>query len=71
MQPRAAVPASALSTLPRMKVGMIGLGYVGLPLSAAFVERGHEVVGLDGDCHKLDALARGESCVEAANLVRL
>jgi UDP-N-acetyl-D-glucosamine dehydrogenase len=54
-----------------MKVGIIGLGYVGLPLAAALVERGHQVVGLDSDRHKLDARARGESYIEAANLVRL
>jgi UDP-N-acetyl-D-glucosamine dehydrogenase len=44
-----------------MKVGIIGVGYVGLPLAVAFAEAGHEVVGLDTD-------ARG---IEAANLVRL
>ena len=30
-----------------MKIGIVGLGYVGLPLAVAFVEEGHEVVGVD------------------------
>ena len=32
-----------------MKVGIVGLGYVGLPLAVAFAEAGYEVVGLDTD----------------------
>ena len=32
-----------------MKVGIIGLGYVGLPLAVAFAEAGCEVVGVDAD----------------------
>jgi UDP-N-acetyl-D-glucosamine dehydrogenase len=47
-----------------MKVGIIGLGYVGLPLAVAFAEAGHEVVGLDSDPRKLQSLADGESYVE-------
>jgi UDP-N-acetyl-D-glucosamine dehydrogenase len=47
-----------------MKVGIVGLGYVGLPLAVAFCEAGHEVIGLDTDSRKLAALHRGESYVE-------
>jgi UDP-N-acetyl-D-glucosamine dehydrogenase len=47
-----------------MKVGIIGLGYVGLPLAVAFAEAGHEVVGLDTDAGKVDSLSRGESYIE-------
>ena len=32
-----------------MKIGVVGLGYVGLPLAVAFAEAEHEVVGLDAD----------------------
>ena len=46
------------------KVGIIGLGYVGLPLAVAFAEAGSEVVGLDVDQSKIDALGRGESYIE-------
>ena len=47
-----------------MKVGVIGLGYVGLPLAVAFAEEGHEVVGLDVDARRLEALGQGRSYVE-------
>jgi UDP-N-acetyl-D-glucosamine dehydrogenase len=46
-----------------MKVGVIGLGYVGLPLAVAFADEGHEVVGLDADPRKIDALAERRSYV--------
>jgi UDP-N-acetyl-D-glucosamine dehydrogenase len=47
-----------------MKVGIIGLGYVGLPLAVAFAEAGHEVVGLDTDQRKIEALSEGRSYIE-------
>jgi UDP-N-acetyl-D-glucosamine dehydrogenase len=47
-----------------MRVGVVGLGYVGLPLAVAFAAEGHEVVGLDADPRKIDALAEGRSYVE-------
>jgi UDP-N-acetyl-D-glucosamine dehydrogenase len=46
------------------KVGIVGLGYVGLPLAVAFGEVGVEVIGLDSDPAKVEALGRGESYVE-------
>jgi UDP-N-acetyl-D-glucosamine dehydrogenase len=45
------------------RVGIIGLGYVGLPLARAFVERGVAVLGFDTDPAKVDRLARGESYI--------
>jgi UDP-N-acetyl-D-glucosamine dehydrogenase len=47
-----------------MQIGIIGLGYVGLPLAVAFAEAGCEVVGLDVDAAKVAALAEGHSYVE-------
>ena len=47
-----------------MTIGIVGLGYVGLPLAAAFVEAGHDVIGLDTDARRVAATARGESYVE-------
>jgi UDP-N-acetyl-D-glucosamine dehydrogenase len=47
-----------------MKIGIVGLGYVGLPLAVAFAEAGHEVVGLDTDAGKVEALNAGRSYVE-------
>jgi UDP-N-acetyl-D-glucosamine dehydrogenase len=42
-------------------VGIIGLGYVGLPLLHAFHRAGFPVVGFDVDARKIDALKRGEN----------
>src|SRR6516225_2145815 len=42
-------------------VGVIGLGYVGLPLLAAFHRAGFPVIGFDVDPKKIDALRRGEN----------
>ena len=47
-----------------MKIGIVGLGYAGLPLAIAFCEAGHEVVGVDTDPRVADALAAGRSHVE-------
>ncbi|HEU0024396.1 MAG TPA: nucleotide sugar dehydrogenase [Thermoleophilaceae bacterium] len=47
-----------------MRIGIVGLGYVGLPLAVAFCEAGHEVVGVDVDARLVEALSRGESQVE-------
>jgi len=47
-----------------MKIGIVGLGYVGLPLAVAFAEAGHEVTGLEVDPAKVDALNGARSYVE-------
>jgi UDP-N-acetyl-D-glucosamine dehydrogenase len=47
-----------------MKVGIIGLGYVGLPLAVAFAEAGHDAVGLDADPRVVDGIRDGVSTVE-------
>ncbi|HEV2789980.1 MAG TPA: nucleotide sugar dehydrogenase [Solirubrobacterales bacterium] len=47
-----------------MQIGIIGLGYVGLPLAVAFAEEGCEVIGLDVDEAKVEALNAGESYIE-------
>jgi UDP-N-acetyl-D-glucosamine dehydrogenase len=46
-----------------MKVGIIGLGYVGLPLAQAFSKAGFPVLGFDTDPAKVERLARGESYI--------
>lgn len=43
-----------------MKVGVIGVGHVGLVTAACFAELGHEVVGMDDDEAKIATLSRGE-----------
>src|SRR5437764_620339 len=54
-----------------MKVGIMGLGYVGLPLAVAFAEEGHTVAGVEIDARKVEALARGQSYVEDIPSARL
>ncbi|MEZ0230833.1 MAG: nucleotide sugar dehydrogenase [Planctomycetota bacterium] len=46
-------------------VGVIGLGYVGLPLARAFAEAGYRVIGFDVDTKKVEKLERGESYIQA------
>jgi UDP-N-acetyl-D-glucosamine dehydrogenase len=47
-----------------MKVGIIGLGYVGLPLAVAFAEAGDEVIGVDVDAAGVEGLNAGRSRIE-------
>ncbi len=47
-----------------MKIGIVGLGYVGLPLAVAFGEAGHDVIALDADSRKIESLERGSSYIE-------
>ncbi len=47
-----------------MKIGVVGLGYVGLPLAVAFCDAGHEVTGVDTDTRIVEALEAGRSHVE-------
>ena len=44
-------------------MGVIGLGYVGLPLAVAFARNGFSVTGIDTDKRKVAILNRGESYV--------
>jgi UDP-N-acetyl-D-glucosamine dehydrogenase len=44
-------------------VGVIGLGYVGLPLAVAFAQEGCEVIAVDVDSRKVDAIAAGQSYI--------
>jgi UDP-N-acetyl-D-glucosamine dehydrogenase len=47
-----------------MRVGIIGLGYVGLPLAVAFARAGSEVIAVDIDPRKLEAIEAGRSYIE-------
>ena len=46
------------------RVGVMGLGYVGLPLLVELAKAGFDSVGFDVDQNKVDALGRGESYLE-------
>ena len=45
-------------------VGIIGLGYVGLPLAVAFAQEGCEVIAVDVDPRKVEAIGAGDSYIE-------
>ena len=47
-----------------MHIGIMGLGYVGLPLAVAFAEEGHSVTALDTDARKIEALRERRSYIE-------
>jgi UDP-N-acetyl-D-glucosamine dehydrogenase len=50
--------------MPDKTLGIVGLGYVGLPLALAFAEAGNDVVGFDTDATKLADLEAGRSYIE-------
>src|SRR5262249_28244881 len=52
-------------------VGIIGLGYVGLPLAATFAEGGFAVLGFDIDAAKVDELLAGRSYIRHIAASRL
>lgn len=61
-------PAAAHELLQRLQnknalIGIIGLGYVGLPLARAFADKGLAVLGFDLDPAKIVKLARGQSYI--------
>jgi UDP-N-acetyl-D-glucosamine dehydrogenase len=45
-------------------IGIVGLGYVGLPLSLRYSEVGYKVIGFDIDQDKVDALNKGQTYIE-------
>lgn len=60
-----------LNQQPVQSVGVVGLGYVGLPLAVAFAEAGIRVVGVDKDSRKVANLIAGASYVEDVSAERL
>ncbi len=52
-------------------VGIIGLGYVGLPLALAFTEKGFQVIGFDTDPIKVDKINRGDCYIKHLDPTRL
>ena len=69
VEPTRTRPAHTEELLGRIRartaaVGIIGLGYVGLPLALAFVERGFRTIGFDVDDTKVQRLKAGESYIK-------
>ena len=46
------------------KIGVLGLGYVGLPLAVIFAEAGFTVLGIDPDSRKIESVNRGVSYIQ-------
>lgn len=46
------------------RIGVVGLGYVGLPLAVEFAKAGFHVTGVDVDGHKVEKLQRGENYIQ-------
>jgi UDP-N-acetyl-D-glucosamine dehydrogenase len=47
-----------------LSIGIVGLGYVGLPLAVSFAEAGEQVIGVDVDHGRVAALSAGRSPIE-------
>ena len=45
------------------RIGIVGLGYVGLPLAVEFARCGFQVTGIDLDTHKVEQIQRGKSYI--------
>jgi len=56
---------------PALRVGIVGMGYVGLPLAVAFAEEGHDVIGVDVNHRKVEAVNAARSYVEDISSERL
>lgn len=52
-------------------IGIIGLGYVGLPLAMAFLDKGAHVTGFDKDKSKINILNKGESYIRHLDPIKL
>ncbi|WP_137863494.1 MULTISPECIES: nucleotide sugar dehydrogenase [unclassified Sphingomonas] len=69
-------PAHGLKLQARIEngtaiIGVIGMGYVGLPLAMAFGEAGCPVLAFDVDQAKIDALEAGESYIKHIDAARI
>ena len=45
-------------------IGVVGLGYVGMPIALEFAKKGFQVRGVDVSARKIEALSRGENFIE-------
>jgi UDP-N-acetyl-D-glucosamine dehydrogenase len=54
----------------RATVGILGLGYVGLPLACTFAEAGFRVIGFDVDARKVEQLGAGRSYIAHIDAAR-
>ncbi|MBI4368175.1 MAG: nucleotide sugar dehydrogenase [Candidatus Omnitrophica bacterium] len=59
-----AVPIEEKIRTRTLKAGIIGLGYVGLPLAVEFAKAGIEIIGIDIDSQKVAQILRAESYIQ-------
>lgn len=52
-------------------IGVVGLGYVGLPLSLSYVENGYTVLGFDIDAKKIEQINMGKSYIQHIDAMRV
>src|SRR5262245_53907158 len=53
------------------RIGVIGLGYVGLPMTLTMAEKGYTVIGFDVDPAKIEALNQGRNYIQHLDGKRL
>jgi len=58
----------AVGKSSRKKISVFGLGYVGLPVSAAFAARGFEVIGVDVDASVVNVINSGQAHIVEPDL---
>ena len=57
--------------LHKARIGIVGLGYVGLPLCLTYAEKGYSVLGLDIDDGKVNSIRSGESYIKHIDAERI
>ncbi len=55
----------------KAKVGVVGIGYVGLPLAVEYASKGFKTIGIDVDTGKVEKLNKGESYILDVDSKRL
>ena len=48
-------------------IGIVGLGYVGLPLAKRFIDKGFEVMGVDSDLKKIQMLRNNQKYIKTVD----
>ncbi len=48
----------------KFKIGVVGLGYVGLPLAVEFAAKGFQTLGIDLDTRKIDSIRKGRNYID-------
>ncbi len=51
----------------KIRIGVVGLGYVGLPLAVEFANKGIETLGIDLDTRKVDSVNKGRNYIDDVN----